>query len=76
ADDVVIMEQVCVRRSAAGGPEGERYNLCLRDGRYTSQGLYTEVLAGRRREGGGGGERKTVSGGGNAEREMPFHLKK
>ncbi|KAI4788238.1 hypothetical protein KUCAC02_035982, partial [Chaenocephalus aceratus] len=27
-------------------------------------------------EKGGGGGRKTVSGGGNAEREMPFHLKK
>lgn len=34
---MVIIEQVCGLRSSASGPEGERYNLCLRDGRYTSQ---------------------------------------
>lgn len=37
ADDVVIKEQVCGFRAAVSGPEGERYNLCLGGGRYTSQ---------------------------------------
>lgn len=65
-DDVVIMEQVCGLRSAAGGPEGERYNLCLRDGRYTSQASAKDYTP-RSSPGDGGGGR---GGGGGGEKSL------
>lgn len=60
ADDVVIIEQVCGLRSAASGPEGERYNLCLRDGRYTSQASAKDYTP-RSSPGDGEGRKKPVT---------------
>lgn len=57
---MVIIEQVCGLRSAAMCPEGERYNLCLSDGRYTSQARAKDYTR-RSSPGDGEGGKKPVT---------------
>lgn len=53
---MLITEQVCVLWSPASGPGGEKYNLCLRDGRYTRQASAKDYTPGTSAGDCGGGE--------------------
>lgn len=59
---MLITVQVCALWSPASGPGGEKYNLCLRDGRYTRQASAKDYTPGTSAGdwGGGGGEPVTV----------------